>query len=296
MASWATRIEIASKKQVKTPCLMNPSFNDQEKQAEPVTFSCWEFDHLLKMRPKFGGLIPKLALCLLIGGHAGFAFLSQVFIFPHTWNINISVQHSANISVNSTTEVNWVSVYKSFVSVFHLPYHLCFERIFLLANRTATPCKEWTQDYENKIDIKVSFHFFFPEERCTFPSKRPSFIFFPFPTMTKEYHEHLAVPQGNDTKTERAHKEKRCRLQSSLCIYNYCNEILNHQIFAPSFPFMRSTYNQYKTNLYNPCLFNKHLTEQFQIAKKNDTKSMCFVLVLPKMMLALMILFYKNIC
>lgn len=42
-------------------------------------------------------------------------------------------------------------------------------------------------------------------------------------------------------------------------------------------------------NLDNPSLLNKYLTELFQVAKQKDTKSMCFVPVLPKRTLADMI-------
>lgn len=163
MGSWATRIEISldREKQVKTPRLMNSSFNDQEKQAEPVSFSCWDFGHLSKTCPKSGGLIPKLALCLLIRGNEVFVFFSQVLVFPSTWNNNLSVQYSDNISVNSITDPEHMAnptliglMSTSFVSVFHLPYHLHFKRVFLFLNRIVTPSKEWTQDYENKIDIK----------------------------------------------------------------------------------------------------------------------------------------------
>lgn len=40
----------------------------------------------------------------------------------------------------------------------------------------------------------------------------------------------------------------------------------------------------------------KYLTELFQVAKKEDSKSMCFVLMLPKMTLTEMIKLYKNVC
>lgn len=46
---------------------MNASYNDQEKQASPVSSTCWDFAPLSKASLKSGGLILEVASSLLTG-------------------------------------------------------------------------------------------------------------------------------------------------------------------------------------------------------------------------------------
>lgn len=63
--------------------LMNANYNDQQKQVNPVSSTCWDFGVLSTTSPKSGGLILKLVSSLPAGRHVFFTDFVCLFVSPY---------------------------------------------------------------------------------------------------------------------------------------------------------------------------------------------------------------------
>lgn len=117
---------------------MNASYNDQLKQSNRAFSTCWDSDPLSntwaysKTGFKSSGRRHVLFQRFL---KKSFAVLKQpIFLVnstftnqPRPWG---------------QYQINWDPVYKSFVSVSHLPYHLCANRTFSISEENLLQ-SEW---------------------------------------------------------------------------------------------------------------------------------------------------------
>lgn len=140
---------------------MNASYNDQQKQVNPVSSTWQDFGVLSKTSLKSGGLILKLTSSLLTGRHVFFTDFLFVCFSIRTPN-TFSQFYFYQPRTQGQYQVNWDHGYKSFVNVSHFPYHLCTNRTFSISEENLYFLQSKNGIRTMKTEETLNLHFNFP--------------------------------------------------------------------------------------------------------------------------------------
>lgn len=116
---------------------MNHSYNDEQKQANPVSSMCWGF---------LWFPVQDISQVWMTYATTDFKSSDKKICISHRFVVVVvSAYETPNIfgqfyfnqaRTQGKYQVNWDPGYKSFVNVFQLPYHFCSSRIFSASEKS----------------------------------------------------------------------------------------------------------------------------------------------------------------
>lgn len=139
---------------------MNASYNDQQKQVNPVSSTCWDFGVLSKTSLKSGGLILKLASSLLTERHVfftDFVCLSVCFSIRNTkYFQSILLLPAQNIGSIPSKLGSWLQILCQRIP---FPYHLCVNTTFSTSEENFLQSKNGIKTMKTKETLNLHFNF-----------------------------------------------------------------------------------------------------------------------------------------